>query len=71
MEIRWHEGRARPIDVLCKELELFDDCGVENNFGKPAYEIFKGLTVKEMEELRLDMKLQLEMQEVRLDRKLP
>eukprot|EP00271_Cylindrocystis_brebissonii_P011736 TRINITY_DN29655_c0_g1_i1.p1 TRINITY_DN29655_c0_g1~~TRINITY_DN29655_c0_g1_i1.p1 ORF type:complete len:632 (-),score=192.19 TRINITY_DN29655_c0_g1_i1:362-2257(-) len=53
-EIRLREGRAKPIDVLAKNLTLSDDFDVEIN---EPYKIYKGLTVKEMEELRTDIKM--------------
>eukprot|EP01018_Ginkgo_biloba_P033425 Gb_26930 [translate_table: standard] len=57
-EIRLREGRAKPIDVLSKNLNLSDDFDVEIN---EPYMIFKGLTVKEMEELQEDIKMHLEL----------
>ncbi|GLJ21491.1 hypothetical protein SUGI_0396890 [Cryptomeria japonica] len=57
-EIRLREGRARPIDVLSKNLNLSDDFDIEIN---EPYIIFKGLTVKEMEELHDDIKMHLEL----------
>lgn len=57
-EIRLREGRARPIDVLSKNLNLSDDFDIEIN---EPYLIFKGLTVKEMEELHDDIKMHLEL----------
>lgn len=57
-EIRLKEGRAKPIDVLSKNLNLSEDFDVEIN---EPYKIYKGLTVKEMEELRQDIKMHLEL----------
>ncbi|KAG6545233.1 hypothetical protein Mapa_013345 [Marchantia paleacea] len=57
-DIRLREGRAKPIDVLSKNLNLSDDFDIEIN---EPYKIYKGLTVKEMEELRLDIKMHLEL----------
>jgi hypothetical protein len=57
-QIRLREGRAKPIDVLSKNLNLSED--FDPGFGEP-YKIFKGLTVKEMEELRQDIKMHLEL----------
>lgn len=57
-DIRLREGRAKPIDVLSKNLNLSDDFDVEVS---EPYKIYRGLTVKEMEELRLDIKMHLEL----------
>lgn len=57
-EIRLKDGRAKPIDILSKNLNLSDDFDVEIN---EPYKIYKGLTVKEMEELRQDIKMHLEL----------
>lgn len=57
-EIRLREGRAKPIDVLSKNLNLSEDFDPE--ISEP-YKIYKGLTVKEMEELRQDIKMHLEL----------
>ncbi|CAN0896703.1 CTN [Linum grandiflorum] len=54
-EIRLREGRGKPIDVLTKHIEM----------NEPAYLVFKGLTVEEMEELRDDIKMHLEMERTR------
>ncbi|KAI9083587.1 hypothetical protein K1719_034529 [Acacia pycnantha] len=62
-EIRLLEGRAKPIDVLTKHLSGSDDLDIEIN---EPYMVFKGLTVKEMEELRDDIKMHLD-----LDRETP
>ncbi|XP_050910487.1 cactin isoform X2 [Lathyrus oleraceus] len=57
-EIRLREGRARPIDVLTKHLNGSDDLDIEIN---EPYMVFKGLTVKEMSELRDDIKMHLDL----------
>ncbi|XP_027363639.1 cactin-like isoform X4 [Abrus precatorius] len=57
-EIRLREGRARPIDILTKHLDGSDDLDIEIN---EPYMVFKGLTVKEMEELRDDIKMHLDL----------
>ncbi|XP_058739130.1 splicing factor Cactin-like isoform X2 [Vicia villosa] len=57
-EIRLREGRARPIDVLTKHLNGSDDLDIEIN---EPYLVFKGLTVKEMSELRDDIKMHLDL----------
>ncbi|KAL9266908.1 Splicing factor Cactin-like protein [Drosera capensis] len=56
--IRLLEGRTKPIDVLTKYLDDSDEFDVELN---EPYMVFKGLTVKEMEELRDDIKLHLDL----------
>ncbi|CAN0879885.1 CTN [Linum grandiflorum] len=58
-EIRLREGRVKPIDVLTKHLNVSDDLDIEIN---EPYMVFKGLTVKEMEELHDDIKMHLEME---------
>ncbi|XP_061352406.1 splicing factor Cactin-like [Gastrolobium bilobum] len=57
-EIRLREGRARPIDVLTKHLDGSDDLDIEIN---EPYMVFKGLTVKEMNDLRDDIKMHLDL----------
>uniref|UniRef100_A0A2N9FL50 Splicing factor Cactin n=1 Tax=Fagus sylvatica TaxID=28930 RepID=A0A2N9FL50_FAGSY len=57
-EIRLREGRIKPIDVLSKHLNGSDDFDIEIN---EPYIVFKGLTVKEMEELRDDIKMHLDL----------
>lgn len=57
-EIRLRDGRAKPIDVLSKNLNLSEDFDIEIN---EPYKIYKGLTVKEMEDLRHDIKMHLEL----------
>ncbi|KDP29219.1 hypothetical protein JCGZ_16608 [Jatropha curcas] len=56
--IRLCEGRVKPIDILSKHLNVSDDLDIEIN---EPYMVFKGLTVKEMEELRDDIKMHLDM----------
>ncbi|CAH8336653.1 unnamed protein product [Eruca vesicaria subsp. sativa] len=56
-EIRLREGRLKPIDVLCKHLDGSDDMDIELT---EPYMVFKGLTVKDMEELRDDIKMYLD-----------
>ncbi|KAJ7972291.1 cactin [Quillaja saponaria] len=60
-EIRLREGRTKPIDVLTKHLNGSDDFDIEIN---EPYMVFKGLTVKEMEELRDDIKMHLDLDRV-------
>ncbi|EER93274.1 cactin [Sorghum bicolor] len=57
-EIRLREGRTKPIDVLLKNLSFSDEFDIELN---EPYLVFKGLTVKEMEELRDDIKMHLDL----------
>ncbi|XP_010243025.1 PREDICTED: cactin [Nelumbo nucifera] len=57
-EIRLREGRTKPIDILSKNLNGSDDFDVEIN---EPYMVFKGLTVKEMEELHDDIKMHLDL----------
>ncbi|GMJ02942.1 CACTIN [Hibiscus trionum] len=57
-EIRLREGRMKPIDVLSKHLNGSDDMDIELN---EPYMVFKGLTVKEMEELLDDIKMHLDL----------
>lgn len=57
-EIRLREGRMKPIDILTKHLDPLDDLDIEIN---EPYMVFKGLTVKEMEELHEDIKLHLDL----------
>ncbi|CAN1854358.1 CTN [Linum perenne] len=58
-EIRLREGRVKPIDVLTKHLNVSDDLDIEIN---EPYMVFRGLTVKEMEELHDDIKMHLDME---------
>ncbi|ERN16641.1 cactin [Amborella trichopoda] len=57
-QIRLREGRTKPIDILSKNLNCSDDFDIEIN---EPYMVFKGLTVKEMEELRVDIKMHLDL----------
>ncbi|KAL2250279.1 UNVERIFIED_CONTAM: Cactin, partial [Sesamum indicum] len=57
-EIRLREGRMKPIDILTKHLDPSDDFEIEIN---EPYMVFKGLTVKEMEELHNDIKMHLDL----------
>lgn len=57
-EIRLREGRTKPIDILTKHLDPSDDFEIEIN---EPYMVFKGLTVKEMEELHNDIKMHLDL----------
>ncbi|KAM1097131.1 hypothetical protein ACFX19_014826 [Malus domestica] len=57
-EIRLREGRIKPIDVLSKHLNGSDDFEIEID---EPYMVFMGLTVKEMEELRDDIKMHLDL----------
>ncbi|XP_020257548.1 cactin isoform X1 [Asparagus officinalis] len=57
-QIRLREGRMKPIDILSKNLNVSDDFDIEIN---EPYTVFKGLTVKEMEELHDDIKMHLDL----------
>ncbi|RWR90492.1 RNA recognition motif domain-containing protein [Cinnamomum micranthum f. kanehirae] len=57
-EIRLREGRMKPIDILSKNLNGSEDFDIEIN---EPYMVFKGLTVKEMEELHDDIKMHLDL----------
>ncbi|KAF8392522.1 hypothetical protein HHK36_022865 [Tetracentron sinense] len=57
-EIRLREGRTKPIDILSKQLNGSGDFDIEIN---EPYMVFKGLAVKEMEELRFDIKMHLDL----------
>ncbi|KAG8377161.1 hypothetical protein BUALT_Bualt09G0139700 [Buddleja alternifolia] len=57
-EIRLREGRTKPIDILTRHLDPSDDFEIELN---EPYMVFKGLTVKEMEELHNDIKMHLDL----------
>ncbi|GAA0159776.1 scaffold/adaptor protein [Lithospermum erythrorhizon] len=57
-EIRLREGRMKPIDILTKNLDPSEDMDIEIN--EPDT-VFKGLTVKEMEELHEDIKMHLDL----------
>ncbi|KAI3923378.1 hypothetical protein MKW98_026971 [Papaver atlanticum] len=56
--IRWREGRIKPIDILSKHLDDSDD--FEFEIDEP-YMVFLGLTVKDIEELRVDIKMHLDL----------
>ncbi|KAJ8533896.1 hypothetical protein K7X08_007220 [Anisodus acutangulus] len=62
-EIRLKQGRVKPIDVLIKQLEPNGEFDVEIN---EPYVVFKGLGIKELEELQEDIKLHID-----LDRETP
>nr|GMD35039.1 cactin [Ipomoea batatas] len=57
-KIRIQQGRIKPIDVLIKQLDPSDDFDIEIN---EPYMVFKGLTMKEIEELQEDIKLHLDL----------
>ncbi|KAL3637648.1 hypothetical protein CASFOL_018519 [Castilleja foliolosa] len=57
-EIRLKEGRMKPIDILTKHLDPSDDYEIEIN---EPYMVFKGLTVKETEELHNEIKMHLDL----------
>ncbi|XP_050204957.1 splicing factor Cactin-like [Mercurialis annua] len=57
-QIRLHEGRTKPIDILSNHLNASDDMDVEIN---EPFVIFKGLAGTEIEELRDDIKMHLDM----------
>ncbi|KAI7739369.1 hypothetical protein M8C21_010712 [Ambrosia artemisiifolia] len=57
-EIRLREGRIKPIDVLSKHLDPTGEFDMEI---EEPYMVFKGLTVKEMEELQEDIKMHLDL----------
>ncbi|CAH9139210.1 unnamed protein product [Cuscuta epithymum] len=57
-KIRIQQGRIKPIDVFTKQLDPSDYFDIEIN--KP-YMVFKGLTIKELEELEEDIKLHLDL----------
>ncbi|KAL6532194.1 hypothetical protein OROGR_014169 [Orobanche gracilis] len=57
-EIRLREGRTKPIDILTKHLDPSDGFEIEIN---EPYLVFKGLTVKEMEELHNDIRMHLDL----------
>nr|XP_043634011.1 cactin-like [Erigeron canadensis] len=56
--IRLREGRMKPIDILSKHLDPSDEFDIEI---EEPYMVFKGLTVKEMEELHEDIKMHLDL----------
>jgi hypothetical protein len=57
-EIRIKQGRAKPIDILYKNLSMDTDFDFEMN---EPYQIFKGLDLLELEELKKDIKMYLEL----------
>ncbi|KAJ0963163.1 hypothetical protein J5N97_028285 [Dioscorea zingiberensis] len=57
-EIRLREGRTKPIDILSNNLNGSFDFDIEIN---EPYLVFKGLTVKELEELHDDIKMHLDL----------
>ncbi|MCL7023939.1 hypothetical protein MKW94_027476 [Papaver nudicaule] len=65
-EIRLREGRLKPIDILSKYLSATDDCGCKVDELDEPYMVFQGLAVKDMEELREDINMYLN-----LDRETP
>lgn len=56
--IRLLEGRTKPIDVLTKYLDESDEFDIELD---EPYMVFKGLTIKDLEELHDDIKLHLDL----------
>ncbi|RZC49612.1 hypothetical protein C5167_018047 [Papaver somniferum] len=56
--IRLREGRIKPIDILSKYLDNSDD--FEFEIDEPCM-VFLGLTVKDIEELRMDIKMHLDL----------
>ncbi|KAG6512171.1 cactin-like [Zingiber officinale] len=57
-KIRLQEGRAKPIDILIKTLNGLEEFDFDLN---EPYIVFKGLTVKDLEELCNDIKLHLDL----------
>ncbi|KAG5243275.1 cactin [Salix suchowensis] len=57
-EKKEEEVNLKPIDVLSKHLNVSDEMDIEID---EPYMVFKGLTVKEMEELHDDIKMHLDM----------
>jgi hypothetical protein len=57
-EIRIQQGRAKPIDILYKNLSMDKDFDFEVN---EPYQIFKGLGLAELEELKNDIRVYLEL----------
>mmetsp|Transcript_4624 Transcript_4624/g.7175 ORF Transcript_4624/g.7175 Transcript_4624/m.7175 type:complete len:644 (+) Transcript_4624:32-1963(+) len=57
-EIRIKEGRAKPIDIIAKNLHLDNEFDIDMN---EPYKIFKGLSHKEMIELQEDIQGHLEL----------
>ncbi|KAI3968580.1 hypothetical protein MKW92_033110 [Papaver armeniacum] len=59
--IRLREGRIKPIDILSKHLDDSDGFEFEIDELDEPYMVFQGLTVKDMEELRDDIKMHLDL----------
>lgn len=59
-EIRIREGRAKPIDVIYKNLQL--DPEFDFDVHEP-YEVFRGLTLEELVQLNEDIRMYLELDE--------
>ncbi|KMZ57895.1 hypothetical protein ZOSMA_81G01150 [Zostera marina] len=57
-EIRSREGRMKPIDILSKNLNASEEFDIEI---QEPYMVFKGLTVKGMEELQSDIRMHLDL----------
>nr|GMD33993.1 cactin [Ipomoea batatas]GMD99579.1 cactin [Ipomoea batatas] len=57
-KIRIQQGRIKPIDVLIEQLDPSCDFDIEIN---EPYMVFKGLTMKEIEELQEDIKMHLDL----------
>eukprot|EP00299_Pterocystis_sp_00344_P019318 c9597_g1_i1.p1 GENE.c9597_g1_i1~~c9597_g1_i1.p1 ORF type:complete len:610 (-),score=174.12 c9597_g1_i1:31-1755(-) len=57
-EIRLRENRAKPIDILAKNLELSDEFDLEIN---EPYKIFTGLQLSELEDVKKDIQIRLEL----------
>jgi hypothetical protein len=57
-EIRLREGRAKPIDILAKNLKLSDDFDMEID---EPYTVFQGLAVADMEELQGEIRMYQEL----------
>lgn len=55
-EIRLRENRAKPIDILAKNLELSDEFDVEMN---EPYKIFRGLSLLDLEDLMKDIQVRI------------
>ncbi|KMZ66820.1 hypothetical protein ZOSMA_288G00180 [Zostera marina] len=57
-EIRSREGRMKPIDILSKNLNASEEFDIEI---QEPYMVFKGLTVKGMEDLQSDIRMHLDL----------
>lgn len=57
-EIRIQQGRAKPIDILYKNLSMDQDFDFEVN---EPYQIFQGLGLQELEQLKKDIHVYLEL----------